>query len=246
MKGAIVIAGGDSTRRRQLIGNLGSEQYKTLICQSLTDFSKATIEQDRINAILLLYPDESGIIHERFHSEMIRSVIGNAPIVFISSSSAENRRVRSLRYKAVEFLIEPISSREIEKIINVIGSPFQNYDRRILAIGDLVLDRTSMIVTLRNVELPLFPIQARILEFLMISPGRVFTRQEILSNIWSADSSIDDRTIDVSIGRVRDALRHKVIVDPIRTVRSVGYAFNENFGQTTSLPKRRRIMKRAQ
>lgn len=102
-----------------------------------------------------------------------------------------------------------------------------------------------MAVTLRAVRLPLHPIQVRILELLMLSPGRVFTRQEILNDIWSPGEIMEDRTIDVTIGQIRSALRHKVSVDPIRTIWGVGYAFNERFGQITSLPKKGRTMNRA-
>ena len=117
--------------------------------------------------------------------------------------------------------------------------------RNVLKIGDLVLDRSSLAASLRAIRLPLHPIQVRILELLMLSPGRVFTRREILNNTCSHDQFIDDRTIDVTIGRIRSALRHKVSVDPIRTVRGVGYAFNEHFGRTPSLPKKGRIMRSA-
>ena len=115
-----------------------------------------------------------------------------------------------------------------------------------MKIGDLVLERTSQAVTLRAVRLPLHPIQVRILELLMLNHGRVLTRQEILNKIWSPEQLIDSRTIDVAIGRIRSALRHKVSIDPIRTIRGVGYAIDEHFGQVASLPKKGRTMRKAQ
>ena len=197
-------------------------------------------------SIFILYHDESKTINALFNGKIITGLIGKVPIVFISSSPAENNHARSLHYKADELLIEPVSSHEIRKTINNLGSFIQKCDRPNLVVGDLVLDRTSLTVTLRiNAELPLFPIQVRILELLMLSPGRVFTRQEILNSVWSADGPVDDRTVDVSIGRIRDALKHKVKIDPIRTVRSVGYAFNEHFGEMGSLPKKGHAIKRA-
>lgn len=245
MKEAIVVAGGDSERKFQLASKLNSDNYRVTICQSLVDLNKTT-EEGKTHAILLLYPDASEFIDEFFASKIISGTTGKVPVVLISSSSAENSRARSLRYKADEFLIEPISPCEIMNLLNSsFGSLFRTESRDILAIGDLALDRTSMTATLRGVKLPLYPIQVRILELLMLNPGRAFTRQEISDGIWSEVRSIDDRTVDVSIGRVRDALRHKVSVDPIRTVRSVGYAFDEHFGQSKSLPRKGRIMKKA-
>lgn len=74
----------------------------------------------------------------------------------------------------------------------------------------------------------------------MLNPGRAFTGQQIANGIWGCDGSIEERTIDVTVGRIRDALRHKVTMDPIRTVRTVGYAFNEYFAQISSMPKKGR------
>ena len=244
MKDAIVVAGGNSARRFQLSNNFGPDKYHVIICQSLGEFN-VTCGQEKLVAILLLYPDEFGIIGELFDRNVTPKFIGKIPVVFISSSSTENNHACSLYPNADEFLIEPVSPREVAEFMNELsGSAVTNDRRHVLTIGDLVLDRTSLTVTLRNVKLPLFPLQARILEFLMLAPGRVFTRKEIEIGIWNAHDSIDDRTIDVSIGRIRDALRHKVAVDPIRTVRSVGYAFNEHFGEIASFPKKGRAMKR--
>ena len=247
MTDAIVVAGGDSVRRFQLSSSLESEQYKITICQSLGDFRKAIAEND-INAIIILFPAESEVIDEFFGSEIISEVVGIIPLILISSSLTKHELARLSHYRADEFLIEPISQLEIINLINTasLRSKAKKCSRNTLKIGDLALDRTSLFATLRTVRLPLHPIQVRILELLMLSPGRVFTRQEIRKNVWSSDRSIDDRTIDVAIGRIRNALRHKVSVDPIRTTRGVGYAFNERFGRTTSLPKKGRAMKRAQ
>jgi two-component system, OmpR family, phosphate regulon response regulator PhoB len=127
---------------------------------------------------------------------------------------------------------------------NTAASSLPNDSLQFLTIGDLGLDRATLVVTLRDSKLLLHPIQVRILEFLMLNPGHAFTRKEIVRNIWSVDNPVDDRTVDVSIGRIRDAIKHKVAVDPIRTVRGVGYAFNQYFAERPSLPKKRRMLKR--
>ena len=162
-----------------------------------------------------------------------------APVIFISASPGDNDHLRYSHYRADEFLIEPISASELLQTIHRLLTR-QNERREILAIGDIVLDRTSLTATLRNAKLPLHPVQVRLLEFLMLNPGQAFTRQQIANGIWGSHGSIDERTIDVNVGRIRDALRHKVTVDPIRTVRSVGYAFNEYFAQISSIPKKGR------
>jgi two-component system phosphate regulon response regulator PhoB len=70
------------------------------------------------------------------------------------------------------------------------------------------------------------PTDYRLLEFLMRSPGRVFSREQLLNNVWGHDVYIDDRTVDVHIGRLRKALLQAWNTDPIRTVRGTGYSLN--------------------
>ena len=246
MTDAIVVAGGDSVRRSKFGSELRVEQYEIRLCRSLEDFSK-TLSERNVTVILLLYPDTGGFIDCLFASEIIIQISGIIPLVLISSSPLENNLARSIGYKADEFLIEPVSNLEIANLIHTsLSSNKRKGDAEILKIGDLVLDRTSLAVTLRTVTLPLHPIQVRILELLMLNPGRAYTRKEILHNIWRPGQFIDDRTIDVTIGRIRSSLRHKVSVDPVRTIRGIGYAFNDRFDQIKSLPKKGSIMKRAQ
>ena len=242
MNGVIVVAGGTNRRNLELANKFENEQYRVKICRSLSDFRSAYCER-AISSILLLYPDEYGIISEIF-DWIIKGVDHTAPIIFVSSSSGDNDTLRTFHYEADEFLIEPVSALDVRQVID--GLSRGQHDRSsVLSIGDLALDRISMTVTLRNTKLPLRPIQARILELLMLNPGRVFTRQQIANGIWGIDGSIDERTIDVTVGRIRDALKHKVTVDPIRTVRSVGYGFNECFAQISSMPKKGRRVRTA-
>jgi two-component system phosphate regulon response regulator PhoB len=149
-----------------------------------------------------------------------------------------------LNYKAYEFLIEPISAPELITIVDqTITMLIQTPRPSILRVGDLVLERASLTFNLRNATLSVRPIEARILAYLMLKPGRTFTRREISNAVWGSNNSIDDRAIDVFVARIRDIFKHKVTADPIRTVRSAGYAFNEHFAKTKSRSKKGRIMK---
>ena len=111
-----------------------------------------------------------------------------------------------------------------------------------MTIGDLVLNKETLIVTWRNKKLPLYPLQVQLLEFLMLNPRRPITRMELLNNVWNTDTNIEDVTIDRNIKRIRDAFKREAKGDPIRTVRRVGYVFNDQFEQLSSLPKKDRIV----
>jgi DNA-binding response OmpR family regulator len=229
MKDVVVLAGGNSERGLLLRDKLATEQYCVKFCQSLKNFC-AAFNRDKIAAILLLFPDEFGIISQLFEKSTLYNLSGKIPVVFISTSPTENNMARSLHYKADEFLIEPISTDEIYKIINdSIGSSPQHDREHVLAIGDLVLNKETLSVTWRNKRLLLYPQQVRLLEFLMLNPGRPISRMELLSNVWGADIDIEDRTIDRNVKRIRDAFKRETKGDPIRTVRRVGYVFNGQF-----------------
>ena len=80
-------------------------------------------------------------------------------------------------------------------------------------------------------DVGLGPTEFRLLEHLLEKPGRVFTRAQLVDGIWGQAAEIDERTVDVHVGRLRKRLSKGRERDPIRTVRSVGYAFDETFGK---------------
>jgi two-component system phosphate regulon response regulator PhoB len=83
----------------------------------------------------------------------------------------------------------------------------------------------------RDQEVELGPTEFRLLEYLMQSPGRVFSREQLLNGVWGSDVYIDERTVDVHVGRLRKALSRGREADPIRTVRGAGYSFDERYGK---------------
>ena len=100
----------------------------------------------------------------------------------------------------------------------------------LLVAGDIELDRETHRVRRAGKELHLGLTEFRLLEFLMQSPGRVFTREHC-STAWGNDVYIDERTVDVHVGRLRKAINRPRRPDPIRTVRGAGYSFDETFAR---------------
>ena len=97
-------------------------------------------------------------------------------------------------------------------------------------MGDLSLDRVTRRVMRGPRSVNLSPTEFRLLEYLLTSPGRVYSRTQLLDNVWGRDSDIDERTVDVHVGRLRKAISRGREPDPIRTVRGMGYSFDERFG----------------
>src|SRR4030095_2430572 len=101
----------------------------------------------------------------------------------------------------------------------------------VLAFGDVSIDRERRRVTRSGRAVDLGPTEDRLLECMMERPGRIFSREQLLDGVWGSDIHIDERTVDVHVGRLRKALNRGNEADPIRTVRGAGYALDDRFGK---------------
>jgi len=100
----------------------------------------------------------------------------------------------------------------------------------VVEFGDIVLDRDTMRVKRAGEAVTLGPTEFRLLEVLVKRPGRVYSREQLLDQVWGQGIYVEARTVDVHIGRLRKALNKGGLADPIRTVRASGYALDETYG----------------
>jgi two-component system phosphate regulon response regulator PhoB len=156
----------------------------------------------------------------------------NLPIIMLTARGEESERVRGLATGADDYIVKPFSVPELLARVRALlrrASPERLAE--ILALGDLELDRERKRVARGGREINLGPTEFRLLEFLMERPGRVFSREQLLDGVWGNDVYIDERTVDVHVGRLRKALIRGDESDPIRTVRGSGYSLDEKFGE---------------
>jgi two-component system phosphate regulon response regulator PhoB len=154
------------------------------------------------------------------------------PILMLTARGEESERVRGLGTGADDDVVKPFSLPELLARVHALlrrAKPEQSM--KVLKSGDIELDREKKRVHRSGRELHLGPTEFRLLEFLMVSPGRVFTREQLLDSVWGREAYIDERTVDVHVGRLRKALSRGRETDPIRTVRGSGYSFNERFAE---------------
>jgi len=150
------------------------------------------------------------------------------PIIMLTARGEEGDRVRGLATGADDYVVKPFSLPEfVARVQALLRRSRPSLLATTLAAGDIELDRESRRVRRAGQELHLGPTEFRLLEFLMQSPGRVFTREQLLDNVWGRNVYIDERTVDVHVGRLRKALNVQDGHDPIRTVRGAGYSFEE-------------------
>lgn len=149
----------------------------------------------------------------------------HVPIIMLTAREAEDDRVRGLETGADDYVTKPFSPRELlARVAAVMRRIRPALAGESVEVGDIQLDPVGHKVTRRGETLQLGPTEYRLLKFFMESPGRVFSRGQLLDGVWGTDSDIELRTVDVHIRRLRKAIEVPGADDPIRTVRSAGYA----------------------
>lgn len=154
------------------------------------------------------------------------------PVIMLTAKGEEADRVRGLATGADDYIVKPFSVPELLARMRALlrrTSPAHFTD--ILAADDLQVDRAQHRVRRGTQDLHLGPTEFKLLDFLMSNPGRVYSRQQLLDGVWGRDAYIDERTVDVHVGRLRKALDQPGATDPIRTVRGMGYSFDETYGR---------------
>ena len=152
------------------------------------------------------------------------------PVIMVTARGEEAERVRGLSIGADDYVVKPFSVPELMARVRAVlrRSRPERIAKRLHA-GDLDLDRETRQVRRGTRDIHLGPTEFRLLEFLLEKPGRVLTRAQLLDNIWGQAAEIDERTVSALVGRLRKKLSRESERDPIRSVRGIGYAFDETF-----------------
>lgn len=175
-----------------------------------------------------MLPGLSGI--ELCRRVRLRQETATLPILMLTARSEESERVRGLSTGADDFVVKPFSVPELMARIKAMlrrASPEKISTQ--LQHGDIELDREKCRIHRNGREVRLGPTEYKLLEFFMSAPGRVFSRAQLLDGVWGHDNYVDERTVDVHVGRLRKAICRGKEIDPIRTVRGAGYSLNDKF-----------------
>src|ERR671910_3077669 len=153
------------------------------------------------------------------------------PIIMLTARGEESERVRGLATGADDYVVKPFSVPELlARTKSILRRVDPDAVAEVLTAGDLSLDRKMRRVTRGGRDINLSPTEFRLLEHLFQSPGRVYSRAQLLDAVWGREIYVDERTVDVHVGRLRKAITRGRERDPIRTVRGLGYSFDERFG----------------
>ena len=207
--------------------NLEAAGFRVTVAMTGTAAEEALEDQD-FAAVLLdwMLPEISGI--ELCRRIRQRPSLRNLPVIMLTARGEEADRLRGLSTGADDYVVKPFSVAEVIARVRALlrrASPDLLAD--VITYEDLELDRAAHRVKRSGRELRLGPTEYRLLLYLMQNRGRVQNRQQLIDGIWGRDGDVEERTVDVHIGRLRKALMQDGEKDPIRTVRGGGYVFGE-------------------
>ncbi len=227
MKTKILLIEDDQSLTELIRYNLSKADF---IVHSESDGEEGIYALEEISPDLVLLdwmlPNLSGIeICRRIRRNKITQ---NVPIIMLTARAEESDRIRGLDTGADDYITKPFSPKELIARINAVLRRIRPALSEVtLKFDDIILDNTSHKVTRGGIPIHLGPTEFKILKYFMESPGRVFTREQLLDNIWGNNIYVELRTVDVHIRRLRKALNDKNFTDVIRTVRSTGYALDK-------------------
>lgn len=167
----------------------------------------------------------SGIqfIKQMKQDEMTRQI----PIIMLTARGEEEDKVRGLEAGADDYITKPFSPKELTaRLKAVIRRAIPTSTEEVIEVQGLRLDPVSHRVTADEAELEMGPTEFRLLHFFMTHPERVYSREQLLNNVWGTNVYVEDRTVDVHIRRLRKAITCTGHDALIQTVRGAGYRFS--------------------
>ena len=155
----------------------------------------------------------------------------NVPIIMLTARGEEGDRIRGFETGADDYVTKPFSPRElVARVRAVLRRVRPALAGELLKFADLEMDIVSHKVKRGGKTIPLGPTEFRLLRHFLEHPGRVFSRARLLDSVWGRDRDIELRTVDVHIRRLRQAINIGGKPELIRTVRSAGYALDDDGG----------------
>lgn len=207
--------------------NLEAEGFDVEVVER-GDEADIRLQEQPPDLVLLdwMLPGVSGI--ELCRRIRARQQTASLPVILLTARGEEGDRVRGLATGADDYVTKPFSLPELlARIRALLRRTNPSKVAAVLTAGDVKLDRERRRAWRGGAELQLGPTEFKLLEFLMQTPGRVFSREQLLNSVWGHNIYIDERTVDVHVGRLRRAINREAYPDPIRTVRGSGYSFDE-------------------
>jgi len=206
--------------------NLEKEGFKVFCSETGEDALK--IIKEKIPDLVILdwmLPDTSGI--DVCRQIKIDKKLKNIPVLILTAKGEPDDKIKGLEVGADDYVTKPFNNKELLlRIKSLIKRSKPSLFEDLGTFKDLKIDRITKKVFREDKEIKLGPIEYKLLDFLIKSPQRVYSREQLLSNVWGENINVESRTVDVHIRRLRKAINIDKKNDLIRTVRSSGYSLD--------------------
>jgi len=206
--------------------NLEKEGYKVNFSETGEEGIQS-IKKNVPDLVILdwMLPDFSGI-------EVCKQIkkinkLKNIPVLMLTAKSEEEDKVRGFESGVDDYVTKPFSYKEILlRVKSLLKRTKPALVEDISIFHDLKVDRITKRIFRGDKEIKVGPTEFRLLDFLIKSPKRVYSREQLLNNIWGNEINVELRTVDVHIRRLRKAINIEGLPELIRTVRSSGYSLD--------------------
>jgi two-component system, OmpR family, phosphate regulon response regulator PhoB len=207
--------------------NLEADGF-TVVVAATGSAAEEALASASFDLVLLdwMLPEISGI--ELCRRIRQRAETRTLPVIMLTARGEESDRVRGFSTGADDYVVKPFSVNEMMARVKALlrrSAPDRMAD--VLTYDNIELDRVAYRVRRSGRDVRLGPTEYRLLLHMMENRGRVLSRQQLIDGVWGRDGVVDERTVDVHVGRLRKALIADGEVDPIRTVRGGGYVLGE-------------------
>jgi two-component system, OmpR family, phosphate regulon response regulator PhoB len=220
----VLLVEDEPAQRTVLAYNLEAEGFAVTQADNGED-AMVLVDEEEPDIIILdwMMPKVSGI--EVCRRLKMRPDTRSIPIIMLSARAEEVDRIRGLETGADDYVIKPYSVLELMARARAqLRRVRPSTAGVVLEHEDIRLDPETHRVYRADKMLKLGPTEFKLLVTLMERPGRVFSREQLLDQVWGRDIYVDTRTVDVHVGRLRKSLMQFGGIDPVRTVRGAGYA----------------------
>lgn len=214
----------DESGIRQLIEDaLEGHDYDILMCNNAMT-AKTHLAQTTPDLAIIdwMMPQISGI--DLIQSLRRKSDTANLPIIMLTARSTEDDTIAGFDAGADDYITKPFSPRELlSRVQALLRRASGHRNPEILRHGDIKIDNNALRVTIKNQVVAMGQTEFRILQLMLSKPNQVFSREQLINNVWDDNTVVEERTVDVHILRLRKVLRAHGVRKVIETVRGAGY-----------------------
>ncbi|WP_394753192.1 phosphate regulon transcriptional regulator PhoB [Crenothrix sp.] len=222
----ILVVEDEEAIRDMLIMVLEQAGFATMAAESAIE-AQSALDQTFPDLILLdwMLPVTSGVEWVRRLKK--EAIYQDIPVILLTARGEEEDKVKGLEVGADDYVTKPFSPKElIARIRAVLRRAGKISATDTVSVGDLQLDMGQHRFSIGNRQVDISPTEFRMVQFFMTHPDKVFSRSQLLDQIWGRSVFIEERTIDVHIRRLRKILDEYERGDLLQTVRGFGYKFS--------------------